>query len=362
MFATGCASACGSFVITVIAALTGVTIPWIFPALIALAIIWFVSFRDIAISTIIMLLLEGASILLLLILTVIVLSKVGMHTGLNIKPFTMGSNSISNIGHAVVFGFLSFAGFEGASSLGEESKNPKKYIPLAIILTIVIIGIFFVLVSYTQIMGFGANASGISQLSKSSAPLTDLSKKYVASWFSLIITIGAAVSAFACSLGATAGASRVFYAMSYDGNLPKVFSKVHHKHNSPFMALGLVMIMAILLDLCTLKNVGLMSYNYFGTIGSLSIILCYLITVIGSMVYFTKTKEWKIFNLILPAIGLLALLFTFYANIWPVQSFPFNLFPYVVLAVLVLGSIFSFTYKKKIPAQISEEQVPAGKK
>jgi amino acid transporter len=351
MFATGCASACGNFVSTFIAALTGYNIP----AVVCLAIIWLVSFRDIKMSTILMLILEGASILLLLVLAIVILSKTGIHTGLNLKPFTMGSNTVSNITHAVVFGFLSFAGFEGASSLGEESKNPKKYIPLAIILTIVFIGVFFVFVSYAQVEGFGATSAGIKQLSGSSAPLTDLSKQYIAGWFSLIITAGAAISAFTCSLGSVAGASRVFYSMSYDGNLPKPLAKVHHKFSSPYFALGFVVILALVLNILTLGTKGLDDYNYFGTIGGLSIILCYLITVIGSMVYFTKKKEWKIYNLILPALGLLALLYTFYANIYPSQAFPFNLFPYIVLGVLVIGSIFSFIYKNKYPEQISAE-------
>ncbi len=356
MFAAGCVAAFGTFASTLISGISGAHVPWLPLTLVCAALIWFITYHDVSISTIVMLVFEGASILLLLVLAVIIIAKVGFSTGLSVKPFTLGNNHFSGIGLAVVFGFLSFAGFEGASSLGEESKNPKKYIPLAIIFTIIIIGCFYIVVSYAQVIGFGVTESGVKELQTSSSPLTALSEKFVSKWFSELITLGAAVSAFTCALGSASGACRIVYSMSNDGKLPGVLSKVHPKFSSPHIALHLVMVIVIVVDVCLNRNEGITNYSYLGTVGSLAIILSYLATVIGSMVYFRKNGEWKIYHLILPVLAVIAILFTLYSNVYPIPSFPFNIFPYIVLGVIALGSLFTFIYRKAANPDLQLDQ------
>jgi len=127
---------------------SGFKIPWLPISIICTIIVWAFSFMDVKISTRIMLVFEGISIALILILSAVVLIKVGTTTGLSTLPFQTNHNSFSTLAQAVVFGFMSFAGFEGASSLGEETKNPKKYIPLAIACAVGLTGLFYLLVSY----------------------------------------------------------------------------------------------------------------------------------------------------------------------------------------------------------------------
>ena len=110
---------------------------------------------------------------------------------------------------AAVFGFLSFARFEGAAALGEETNNPRREIPRAIRTAVLASGAFYILCILVQTWGFGATATGAKAFSTSTAPLGDLARIYVGKPMSDAINLGATVSAFASGLGAAVAGARI---------------------------------------------------------------------------------------------------------------------------------------------------------
>ena len=127
----------------------------------------------------------------------------------------------------VVFGFLSFVGFEAAATLGEETGEPKRNIPRALLGTAIFGGVFFVVVTAIELMGFGTDEQGVKAFTKSEALIGDLAQRYVASWLGEVIIVGAAFGAAACCLACVVGASRLIFALSRDGIGPKALAKVH---------------------------------------------------------------------------------------------------------------------------------------
>jgi amino acid transporter len=127
---------------------------------------------------------------------------------------------LNTVGLAAVFGFLSFAGFEGAATLGEETRNPRRNIPLAILTAVLGTGIFYVAVTYAQTVGFGTNAAGIQAFAGSTAPPDDLGQRYVGSVMATLINFGATISAFASALGTSnpTGCATRIIAEQYTGN------------------------------------------------------------------------------------------------------------------------------------------------
>src|SRR5204863_530158 len=111
---------------------------WIVISLVAAALIWIVAYSDVKFATRSLLAIEAVSVTLILILIVWIYAKViggsapnGQH--FTLKPFSPPHGvGIGAIAFASVFGFLSWAGFEGAAALGEETNNPRRNIPLAI--------------------------------------------------------------------------------------------------------------------------------------------------------------------------------------------------------------------------------------
>ncbi|WP_010239121.1 APC family permease [Clostridium arbusti] len=360
MFTAGCTAALGSFAKSFLNTAFGINIGWLPIALVCSVIIGLVSYMDVKISTRVMLVFEGISIVLILILAVVIFFKVSKTTGLSTLPFKSNGNNMSAIATASVFGFLSFAGFEGASSLGEETKNPKKFIPIAIGSAVIITGLFFLLSSYVQVIGFGANEAGIKTLAKSSLPLSDLSLKYISSSYALMLTLGAILSFFSCALGSASAGARMLFSMSRDGRINEKLATVHHKYNTPYVGLAIITIFAIVVEIALYKKSGTEVFGYCATIASLALIISYLLTSIGAMVYFTKNKMWGIKNLIVPIISIAALVFVLYSNIYPIPEFPANIFPFIIAGWIVIGMVITYKFEishenKSVVGTVSEK-------
>ena len=114
-----------------------------------------------------------------------------------------------------MYGFLAFAGFEGAAALGEETSSPKTEIPRAIKTAVVVVGAFYLLTAASQSLGYGANAAGAAKYA-AGLPFTDLGQGYIGEWYGDILNFMATVSLFAISLGVASGAARILYAQARD--------------------------------------------------------------------------------------------------------------------------------------------------
>jgi amino acid transporter len=143
------------------------SIDWVLIALVAAALIAVLAYGDIRVATRSLLGFEGISVILIIILMgIIVVTLIG-GSGPKGQTITLdafkvpGGVSLSAVASVAVFGFLSFAGFEGAASLGEETTNPLREIPRAIRTAVIASGIFYILCILVQTWGFGANASSV---------------------------------------------------------------------------------------------------------------------------------------------------------------------------------------------------------
>lgn len=318
-----------------------VQVGWLPLALVAGAIIWLLAYSDIALSTRLTLILEGISVLLIAILTVIILSRGGASGSLTAQPFVPGDQPFSNVGLAAVFGFLSFAGFEGAATLGEETRNPRRNIPLAILAAVVGTGIFYVVVTYAQTVGFGTNAAGIKEFAASTAPLGDLSLRYVGIVMASLINIGATISAFASALGTANAGSRILFSMGRDGFINERLATTSRRTGSPVIAVAIVMVIALAIVFVWSFAPGINGaalFGYLGSIGVFLILVAYILTNIGAIRFFMARRLWT-WQWIVPTAAILVLAYTLYSNLYPVPQFPGNLFPYVALAWLFIGLV-----------------------
>jgi amino acid transporter len=327
--------------------LINVNIHWIFPALVAAGLIWFLAHREVRISTRTTLVIEGLSVLLILVLAVVILGRGGAH-GLSTVPFQIPKAGFSAVALASVFGFLSFAGFEGAATLGEETGNPKRSIPRAILAAVLFTGTFYLVISYTQAIGFGTDDKGVAAFAGSTSPLVDLAKTYLGSTMAVAISLGATVSAFASALGTGLAASRLLFAVGRDGFGPAALGKVHPKYASPYIAVATVMATAIVFDLILVEQTGAAVFAYAGTIGVLSLLLVYLATQVGAIKLFWSIGRWRGVQPVIPIIAIGLLAYALYANVYPIPPSPYNYFPYGVLAWVVLGIVIVMASPKLV--------------
>jgi len=333
-FATGQAALIGSFTA---AALKGLSIDigaaWLGVGGGAMLLAWWLAFRDMRLAGRLMLGLEAAAMAGILALCVSILIQVrpGMlQTAASFQP-SASFNGWSGLGFAMVFCVLSFGGFEGAATLGEETRNPRRNIPIALLVTVIGSGLFFTFVAYCEVVGFGAD--GITALGKSDAPLNDLALRYATPRLAIALDLAAAVSCFSGMLGPLAAAGRVLFALGRGGLAPRL-AGVHPVHGTPAPAVALSAILIIVPFLLWAPFVGAGGYySYTSTIGTLALILVYI--GVGAA---ETVEAWREFRPIWSAtcvLGPVLLLWVLYRNIYPVPEFPNNLWPYVALAWVV---------------------------
>jgi amino acid transporter len=321
------------------------SVDYVWIALVAAALIALLAFGDIRVATRSLLGMEGISVTLIVILLIVILVKLiagtsPNHQSITVDAFKLPSGtSLSAVASASVFGFLSFAGFEGAAALGEESTNPRREIPRAIRNAVIGCGIFYILCITVQTWGFGADAAGAKVFSASGSPLGDLARSYVGSGMSEAIDLGAMVSAFASGLAATAAAARILFALSRDTPVGGALGRASTRTGAPAGALTVVLTIGVgVIVVQRLAGVNAVNaFFYPGTIGVLSLLVAYALTNFGAISYlFIRMRRAPLWELIFPILGICVIGYTLYKNVHGVV-FPYSRFPLVVAIWLVIG-------------------------
>jgi amino acid transporter len=330
-FATGQAALVGNFTA---AALKGLSIDsgplWIAVGVGAMAVAWWLAFRDMRLAGRLMLGLEAAAVAGIVVLCVSILLQVRPGMSETIATFQPSANfgGWSGLGFGMVFCILSFGGFEGAATLGEETHDPRRNIPIALLATVLGSGLFFTFVAYCEIVGFGA--VGIKELAKSEAPLNDLALRYASPRMAIALDLAAAISCFSGMLGALAAMGRVLYALGRGGLAPSM-GVVHELHGTPARAVSMSAFLVVLPFVLWAPFVGAGNYySYASTIGALALILVYISVGAAETVEAWRERRpvWSAVCVLGPAL----LLWVLFKNVYPVPDFPNNLWPYVALA------------------------------
>ena len=289
--------------------------------------------------------------------------------------------SSSDLFLGVVFGFLSFAGFEAAATLGEEARRPTRDIPRAILGVAVFGGVYFVVVTAVEMMGFGADAAGVKAFTNSPSLLGDLGATYVGHWVGDLITLGTTFSAFGCCLACVVGGARLLYAMSRDTAGPRGLGRSNSRFGTPAWAtLVVVAATALIVGIeagVAAQPAAFNSFLWSGTIGTLILLVAYVLASIGCiMLVFVKHKlPVPMWQIVVPIAGLVVLGYTLYRNVIPYPTGDSAWFPAVagawlvvaIIAVIVaprtarkLGAALTAREGIKAPDGETAAEVPAG--
>jgi amino acid transporter len=297
-------------------------------------------------GTNVLLVVEACTVALILVVTVTVFAKLIGHTAPGGSHFTWSvlslqhGTGISALFLGVVFGFLSFAGFEASATLGEEARNPARDIPRAILSVAVFGGIYYVVVTAAEMMGFGTSAKGIGAFKASPSLLGDLGTSYVGSWAGNVITLGTTISAFGCCLACVVGASRMVYAMSRD-SFGEVGPGKGSRWGTPAYATGVVTVFAVIIYVVYVAvsaQASALATNAFvwsGTIGTLILLVAYVLATIGmTLLVFVRRKlpgvpGWQV---VIPVAAVVVLGYTLYRNVYPYPARSLDAFWFPVVA------------------------------
>jgi amino acid transporter len=325
--------------------------PFTFTAVV-LVLTWLLTVMPARRGTNVLLTVEGLTIALILLVSVVVLVRLvsghapaGQHFTLSVFSVPAGT-STSAVFLGVVFGFLSFAGFEAASTLGEEAANPNRDIPRAILGTAIFGGVFFVVVTAVEMMGFGTDAKGVAGFGASSSLLGDLGSHYVASWIGQAITLGATVSAFGCCLACVVGGARLLFGLSRDAFGPRGLGRASRFGTPGNAALAVAGVMAVIIggSILLFHATAEDTFTWGGTIGTLILLVVYLLATLGAigLVFVRRKLPVPRWQLVIPLAALVVLGYTLYRNVIPYPAsgaarwFPVASGGWLLLAVLAV--------------------------
>ncbi len=316
-------------------------------------------------GTDLMLFAEACTVALILVISIVVLIKISAHGGPQGQHFTLSvfspAKGISSSGLflGAVYGILSFTGFEGAATMGEEAREPRKSIPRAIFGTVIIGGVFYIFTAAIEVMGFGTGQSGLTAFHNSSSLYGSLGSAYITPWIGDVVTIGTMVSAFAGAVGSIVGASRLIYAMgraaapaaNHGGPQASASSRgllrVSSRFGTPVGAIAAAFVITVLSVIAFGWVFGQSVFNawaWTGAVATLIMLVAYILATIGAARMLRKTRSVPAWELVIPVLTLAILIYTIFRNIYPYPTGPGAWLPvaaaiWVAVAVIAMVAL-----------------------
>ena len=333
--------------------------------------VWFLVYRGVRISTEAGVILGAFEIVVFLALAITLIVSAGSNNTLSVfSPTTGNANGWGSVFAGMVYTVLAFIGFEAALPLAEETKDPRRTIPRAVILSCVLIGIFYLICYYGAMVYFGPNLAADAKNGfftfNGGDPWDGLADKV---WgpFSILVLLAIVNSAFANSNAGANAASRVGFALGRVGILPRALAQVHPRFKTPYVAVHVQGALGIALAIVLGFALGgpLLAFFLLGTIATLVIVLIYILTNLSNLVFFVRERRDElnpIWNVVVPILGTLIFIPVLLAafgidfgglGIVPLGP-PANAAPWVVLAWLLLGAVVFAYLSARAPGRIQE--------
>jgi amino acid transporter len=230
---------------------------WMVFGLLGLALVLLLNYFGVRIAVRAMLTFALVSFVPMVLLALIIIGK-GGEDGNTLSMFNPNETSWfattgGGVLGGVLLGILLFVGFEAAASIGEESHDPHRSIPRAVLWTVAAAGAFYVLMAYAFSIGYGKTAVSEGAWAFSPGPVSEMATKYVGSWYATILEAVIILDALALALAICVVIGRGFFALGRDGLVPGVFAKTS-RHDTPWV--GNLMVAVGGIGLVILTQVG----------------------------------------------------------------------------------------------------------
>lgn len=332
----------------------GLNIPWQLLSLIETGLVGLLVSRGVALSTTWAAIFFYFELALLLIGAVVMLAVNAGH--LTLAPFEWShlSGGLKGIGLGFPIAIYLFIGWENSATLAEETRDARRNIPRALIIGTLAIGILYMFLAYATEIAFHSNAAAIG---KSSLPFVDAFKVSAAS-FLIIAYLAGVTSIFSSLLGLTNSQARILFSSGREGLLPRFFGKIHPQHRTPFVAMWSYVLVALAIVIFFGWNIAPVDlFGETGTLGTIPVILTYLTTNIALPVYMLRHHREE-FNPIkhaaIPVLGTVLMLFPLWGLVQPGQPYPYNIYPWVAVGVLVLSIIYGLVLARRDPELVQK--------
>jgi amino acid transporter len=241
------------FAVTNFNAWFGWEVPWILFALGAALLISVLCWFDVELSVKVLGFALIGEVVILAIFDVVVFGSGGSEAdGIQWEALNMFQLTDPGVGLAAGVGlflaFWSWVGFEAVPNYAEESRDPKRIVVSATLISVVGLGILYVITSLAFVSAY-PTATLVEDAQNPAGPFFIAMEQFGNSFFKTVMEVFILTGSFACAMAFHNAAMRYYYAMGREGILPRALGKTHATHRSPYVASMFQTVIAVALVL-----------------------------------------------------------------------------------------------------------------
>jgi len=310
----------------------------------------------------------------LLWLAVVIIGQGGAN-GNTVDAFNPGAAGVSwpLVFGGLAFGILSFTGFETAAVLAEETRHPRRDIPIAVIGAVVLGGAFYIVVTYATSIGYGVREATVAW-PKSAAGLSALASRY-ASYLDDWVLLAGGFSSLLCGLGIHNAVARTLFAMGREHVLPRPLGATHPRFQTPHVAIVTNLVLMAANGSLIIALTGQHSRDVIGatpgplsagfylfveglTAGTPLIMLCYLVLSLGGIRFGARRSQPNRKMVALSVASVLAAVTAVFGSLYycfveaaPGAGIPgpYRAVPVIVGVGLISGLVAGLTLRRRRP-------------
>ena len=283
-------------------------------------------------------------VVLLLVVGIAILAH-GGHDGLSATPFTWPHGSgAKDIFVSFSLAVLAFGGFEASAPLAEETRNPRRNVPIAVLGSVIISGLIYVFGSYAIVTAFGADHPDV--FAGDANPFHTATSAFIG-FLAPVITWVFLSSVTSSYVAANTQTSRVIFAGARGGLWPKGLSVISGRFRTPWVAAVVFVAPSILIGVVStaFTDPGTAS-GFLSTFGILGLVIMYVVADLALIVQWVRlrragTRKNPFLWVVVPVIGLVVLAIPIWGDLRPGQAAPFNALPWLTVVLIAVGVVYA---------------------
>jgi len=351
----------GGFLSNVLKYYFGWNIPWIILSVVLTGAATVMTIRGVGVSTKLAGLFFAFEMVILVIVSVAILIKNGGN--LSLVPFEPShiTGGFSGLAAGFPLAIYLFIGWENSAALAEETGNPRRNVPRAVYMSIILMVTGYVLFAFATVTGYGYSAN---RLTAQAIPFIPVAHDVVA-FLGFLAYVAGFTSTIGVLISAINSQARLIFNAGREGLLPGWIGRIHASRRTPMNAIYVFVGIASLIILVWAAGHLIGSHaqhgqmnalNFFvesSTMGTILLLVVYFLANLALPFYYRKYRPSE-FNVVkhavLPVLGMIAIGVPVYYLCKPGQPAPYDWFPYAALAIVIIATGYGFWLNRRDPA------------
>jgi amino acid transporter len=348
----------GGFLAITLQHYLGLNVPWIIWTLLLTAASVVMMIRGVAVST----RLAGVffTFEMLVLVVVSLWAILSHHAALSLTPFEPShiTGGLGGLAAGFPLAIYLFIGWENSAALAEETENPRRNVGRAVFTSVAIMSVSYILFAYATVTGFGYN---VDKLGAAQIPFINVAQGTLG-LFAFAAYMAGLTSTLGCLIAGTNSQARLVFNAGREGLLPSFMGRVHPERRTPTNAIFTFITISLLIlggwgagHILGGHSNSMDPVTFFveaSTMGTILVLLVYLASNIALPFYYKKYRPAEfslIKHVLLPGLGVIAIVIPLFYLAKPGQPTPYNWFPYAALFILAASILYAIYLTRKDP-------------